>query len=225
MRHFLRSHSPDILCCQEFHPDPRELIDQVLVNHERVENSFPGWAVGNNIYWNTTLFEKSEYGAEDIEVLEIHKHRHLAWVRLTFRAFPKQSLLVSTAHLTWNGNELEAQGGGNPRYQEAIRIVKALESLALPGEPILFMGDLNDHNHPVLILREAGFRDSFSALLRDTKITHPSVPESGMSPQVLDWIFHKGPLKPMNSEVIDFLKEGIPPSDHKPVLATYRLLE
>lgn len=226
MRHFLRSHFPDILCLQEFHPEPRELIDQVLVEHERVDDSFPGWSVGNNIYWNTSLFDKSESGAEDIEVLETHKNRYLAWVRLRFRASPEQSLLVATAHLTWDGNEIESKGGANPRYQETIRVVKALKSLAGEEEPTLFMGDLNDDNHPVLILKKAGFCDSFSALLRNTEVTHPSMSfEVGMPPQSLDWIFHKGPLKPMTSEVVDFFKEGVPPSDHKPVLATYRLLE
>jgi hypothetical protein len=40
----------------------------------------------------------------------------------------------------------------------------------------------------------------------------------------LDWMLHRGPIQPMTGDVADSHLDGMPPSDHKPVLTTYRLL-
>jgi endonuclease/exonuclease/phosphatase (EEP) superfamily protein YafD len=39
----------------------------------------------------------------------------------------------------------------------------------------------------------------------------------------IDWMFHRGPIWPMLAEVVDFFEGDIAPSDHKPIIATYRL--
>ena len=98
-----------------------------------------------------------------------------------------------------------------------------LAEITNQDEPVLFMGDLNDYVHPIRILREDGFVDSFSGLGRTSPITIPAMPTAKGTPQTIDWIFHKGALRPMTSEVVDFFAGDIAPSDHKPVLATYSI--
>ena len=109
------------------------------------------------------------------------------------------------------------------RYKQAQETVRVLAEITNRDEPIQFMGDLNDYVHPIRILREAGFVDSFSGLGRTSPITIPAIPTAKGTPQTIDWIFHKGALRPMTSEVVDFFAGDIAPSDHKPVLATYSI--
>lgn len=53
--------------------------------------------------------------------------------------------------------------------------------------------------------------------------THPAPPTATGIPQVLDRMFHRGPIRAMNSHVGDFFDGEIAPSDHKPVVTTYAL--
>lgn len=221
LRRFLELHRPDILCLQELRPATRAVIDQVLAGHQRVEDPFEGWIREGNIYFNRELFSEAAHGAEDVGILE--EARRLFWVRLACRFAAGRTLVVSTAHFTWTGHEIEKNGGPSPRYRQAQRTVGALNSVAPDPQPLLFMGDLNDFEHPIRILREGGLRDCFGALGRDTRFTHPASPTAHGTPQSIDWIFHRGPLRPMTSEVVDFFLDDLSPSDHKPVLATYSL--
>ena len=222
LRKFLEYHRPDILCVQELHPVTRDLLDGVLETHQRVEDPFEGWLREGAIYWNGELFDLVEYGAEDIGLFK--KLRRLFWVRLHFRgAGGQHTLFVSTAHYTWTGNELEKTEGINPRLSQAEKTVAALNRLAPSSEPLLFMGDLNDFMHPLRILREGGLTDSFEALGRYASPTWPATPIVQGAPELNDWILHRGPIRPMTSGVVDFYVGDWPPSDHKPITATYRL--
>jgi endonuclease/exonuclease/phosphatase (EEP) superfamily protein YafD len=222
LKRFLELHQPDILCLQELRPETRAVIDAVLPGHRRVEDKFEGWIREGNIYFNTDLFTEMAHGAEDIGMIE--EARRLFWVRLACRFAAGRSLCVSTAHYTWIGDKTEREGGASPRPTQARRTVQALKSVATATEPVLFMGDLNDFGNPIRILCEGGLCDCFSALGRDTRYTHPANPTSHGTPQSIDWIFHRGPVRPMTSEVVDYYLEDLAPSDHKPVLATYRLV-
>ncbi len=222
LKQFLEYHQPDILCLQELRPETRNLIDEVLTGHQRIDDPFAGWKREGNIYFNRELFERVKHGAEDIGLFE--EARRLFWVQLRFRFNPKRTLFVSTVHYTWAGNEQEKNGGVNPRYAQAQRTVEVLRRLVPNTEPLLFMGDLNDFVHPIRILRESGLCDSFAGLGRHTDYTHPASPTAQGTPQSIDWIFHRGPIRPMTSEVVDFYLNDLAPSDHKAVLATYRLV-
>lgn len=220
---YLEYHRPDILGVQELRPVTRNLIDLVLHTHQRVEDPFEGWLQEGNIYWNTDMFELVEYGAEGIGIFE--EFRRLFWVCLRFRGLEDQPpLFVATAHYTWTGNDLEIKEAINPRVAQARQTVAALDQLVSQTEPLLFMGDLNDFMHPLRILRQGGLTDSFTALGRDTSPTWPASPIAHGTPELDDWILHRGPIQPMTSEVIDFYYGDLPPSDHKPLVATYRLV-
>ncbi len=218
LRAFVRLAPPDILCIQELRPQTRDVLDEELRSHARVEDPFEGWTMEGTIYWNERMFEYAEHGAEQIGMLE--ELRRLFWARLRVREY-NRTILVATAHYTYQGNKREATEGYSPRLDQARSTVTALDRLARPNEPVLFMGDLNDSVNPIKLLRAAGFADSFTGIGRIPTPTHPAVPTATGSPQVLDWQFSRGPIRCLGSEVVDFFVNDIAPSDHKPVSAVY----
>jgi endonuclease/exonuclease/phosphatase family metal-dependent hydrolase len=215
-------HRPDILCLQELCSQSRDLLDQVLENHQRVDDPFEGWIREGNIYWNRSLFELVEYGAEEVGILE--QWRRLFWARLRPRTTDAPTFLVATAHYTWPGNNKELADRVNVRTAQALNTVDALDRLAAPPSPLLFMGDLNDHYSPLKVLQEAGLTNCFTALGRIPQVTRPTIPTAVHTPEAVDWMLHRGPLQPMTCDVVDFFVGDVAPSDHKPMLTTYRLM-
>jgi endonuclease/exonuclease/phosphatase family metal-dependent hydrolase len=223
LRQFMLLHQPDILCVQELCPPSRDLLDRVLTTHQRVDDPFEGWTTEGNIYWNQVLFKLVQYGAEELGMLE--RRRRLFWVQLQPRFADTPTLWITTAHYTWPGNSQERQDQINIRTTQAHNTVKALDQLTARSAPLLFMGDLNDYYSPLKVLREeAGLMDCFTALGRIPQITRPTFPTDAHTPAVIDWMLHRGPLQPMSCEVVDFFVGDVAPSDHKPLLTTYRLL-
>ncbi|MBL8995319.1 MAG: endonuclease/exonuclease/phosphatase family protein [Spirochaetia bacterium] len=221
LRAFARIHRPDILCLQELQSDSRLVLDETLAEtHARVNDSFEGWAREGNIYWNKDLFEAKEFGVVDIGMIETL--RRLFWVRLALRDGSGRSLLVSTAHYTWPGHPDLVASGKNARIPQAHATLEALARLRKSDEPQLFMGDLNDSELIVRILREGGLVDCFEALGRSSRATWPAMPTEKGAPTTLDWMFHVGSLKVRSAEVVDFFIGELAPSDHKPVLASYQ---
>lgn len=229
LRALLELRDPDLLSVQELRPESRDLVDEVLSGHERVDDPAPGWAREGNIWWRREVFELFEYGAEDVGHRE--RHRRLFWVRLRPRGAPDAPpLLYSTAHLTWQGNARERADDVNPRVAQARRVGAELQRLAGDG-PCVFTVDINDVARPVWAMREAGFADSFNGLGVPSPVTHPAVPlfdADGLArasvPKVLDWQFYRGEgLRPRCSEVVEFCYSGRAPSDHKPVVVTYAM--
>ena len=111
----------------------------------------------------------------------------------------------------------------NVRVEQAERTVEILDRLAHDEEPVLFMGDLNDDWHPLTVLREAGFTDSFMALGQMPVATHPALPLADCPPRIYDWMLHRGPIRPILTAVVDAYVGDLPGSDHKPVATTYRV--
>lgn len=234
LRAVLELTGPDVLCIQELRPASREVIDAALPTHDRVEDELPGWTCEGTIYWRRALFDLVEHGAEPLG--QLSPERRLFWVRLRHRP-TGSTVLVSTAHFTWQGNPREREEGVSPRVAEARRTVEALERLApAPDadaddddgereerEPVLFMGDLNDTVNAIRILRAGGFVDSFTASGSPLVPTHPARPTADGTPQVLDWQFHRGPIRAMTSHVGEYFRGDLAPSDHKPVVVTYAI--
>lgn len=227
LRAFFGTRDADILAVQELRPETCAVLDELLPRHARIEDEFGGWTRASNIWWRTDLFRLVDFGAEDIGIRK--RLRRLFWVKLA--PLPLESgvsLLVSTAHYTWPGDSEEESTGFNPRIRQAELTVEALGRLAGRG-PCLFMGDLNDHHHPVRVLRGAGFQDCFTALGRSSPVTSPVLPltrpSDNVSPQdvpkVIDFQFHRGALRVRSAEVGEFFLKQVAPSDHKPVVATY----
>ncbi len=221
LRRFLQLHRPDILCAQELTPAICETISEALPVLHRVDDAFPGWVDEGNIFWNSDLFKLVEYGAEDIDIIE--EERRLFWVRLARES--GETLVVATAHFSWTGNPREMNENMNVRVGQAERAAEALDRLANELEPVLFMGDFNDYIHPLRVLRIAGFDDSFSAVSRQPNMTYPAFPMTNQPPELLDWMMHKGPIRPALTSAIDFHLRQVAPSDHKPVMTVYVLAD
>jgi len=49
----------------------------------------------------------------------------------------------------------------------------------------------------------------------------PAFPISYQVPELLDWMMHRGRIRPTLTSVVDFHVRSVPPSDHKPILTTY----
>ncbi len=173
------------------------------------------------MFWNSDLFDLVEYGAEDIG--QLAENQRLFWVRLAVES--GATLVVATAHFTWTGNIREITEQINVRVGEAEAAAERLDDLVRPDEPLLLMGDFNDYIHPIRMLRMAGFDDSFMALGLEPVITFPAFPIPHQPPELVDCMMHRGPIRPTLTSVVDFYAQGFPPSDHKPVLTTYRLDE
>jgi endonuclease/exonuclease/phosphatase family metal-dependent hydrolase len=218
---FLELNRPDVLCIQELSPDACDLIGDTLPRMQHVEDPFPRWTEEGNVFWNTDLFELVDYGAQGIGTLE--EMRRLFWVRLA-RGFGS-TLVVATAHFSSTGNIREITERINVRVEQAEAAAASLDELVRPDEPVLFMGDFNDFIHPLRILRLSGFDDSFMALGRVPDITYPALPIAQQPPELLDWMMHRGPIRPTLTSVVDFHVGFVPPSDHKPISTTYMLLD
>jgi endonuclease/exonuclease/phosphatase (EEP) superfamily protein YafD len=222
LQRFTQQALPDLYCLQELQADSRQALDEVLAaTHERVEDPFEGWTREGNLYWNTQMFERVEHGAEQIGIWE--EFRRLFWARLRLKDGSGRTVFVSTAHFTWGGNPIELETERNVRVAQARQAVDALNRLQQPGEPQLFMGDLNDAGRPIQVLREGGFSDCFMPLGQMPVHTWPAMPTAKGPQQTIDWIMFRGAVRPMAAYIVDYYDGDLAPSDHKPVLATFAL--
>jgi endonuclease/exonuclease/phosphatase family metal-dependent hydrolase len=223
LRAMLRARRPDVYAVQELRPATRAVIDAELDQHHRVVDNGRGWSHESSIWWNADMFTEVEHGALDvgIGVDDVHRDRRLFWVRLSCR--DGATVLVSTAHFCFPGTRRELEEHINPRIAQSEAVGAALAELGLPGEPVLFMGDLNESWHVLRVLHGAGLSDSYSALGVVPPPTWPTVPTwpQPTAPWVIDFQFHRGRVRALTTEVVDFFDGDIAPSDHKPVVTTY----
>lgn len=218
----LRGRRPDVLALQEVRSDTLELVTGTLPEHDRIHDDFPGWEQESNVLWDRRLFAWEAHGAEPIGQLE--ELRRLFWVRLRPVAGQSPDLVVACAHYSYPDNPEESAGRVNVRVGQAHETVRALDRVA-GDAPCLLMGDLNDYRHPLRILVEGGFQHAPGALGVTLKPTHPAFPTAWDTPQVIDWQLHRGALRPMCTEVVDYFVGDLAPSDHKPLVTVYALDE
>lgn len=232
MRALYELRAPDLLATQETRPWSRNLLDAAMPGHTRVLDDFLGWETQSNLWWNRELFDEVEHGAEDVGIHDAGAR--LFWVRLRVRE-QKQTILWTTAHLSYSGNTAEVETGVNQRTPQARRVVEELGRLGEEDEPVFFASDTNAIATAIWVIGNAGYLDSFSALNRQAPPTHPVVPNpfretvgTPKSPvasphKTIDYIFFRGPVRPRTAEVVEFFDRGIAPSDHYPVASTFTL--
>lgn len=221
----LLARRPDVLCVQELRPQLGEFIDIELPAHRRVVGDERGWSHEGNIWWDADRFEHLEHGASPFGAME--RDRRVFWVRLRHLSVERE-LVVATVHLTWLGGSRELESGVNPRLEQTRAVVRVLDDVAADG-PCLVMGDLNDPVVPPRVLGESGFADAWGALGVVPLPTFPAFPLSTegsrrppfLPPSTLDWQFHRGPIRPLMTEVVDQPRRGIAPSDHRPLHTLY----
>ena len=223
---FLKSFNPDLLCLQELQQTSRDFIDATLQSHRRVDDPYRGWTTESNIYWRDALFAHVEHGIEDVGIPD--GDRRLFWVRLKIRGLDR-TVLVATAHLTSQRNKVECDTGQSPRVSQIRNIIQALKRLNQAGEPLFFMGDMNDPVHPPRLLHEAGYPSCFAALGVQAPPTYHCYPTADVPPgdrvvnQCIDWLVANKHARAVAAAVPHFYLEDAAPSDHWPVHAVYEI--
>ena len=226
LRGFLQTFDPDVLCLQELQPESRGFIDEALPAHKRVDDDFRGWTTESNIYRRDALFTRVEHGIEDAGIPD--GSRRLFWVRLKARDLDRH-VLVATAHLTSQRNKVESETGQSPRIEQIRRIISALKRLNQPGEPLFFMGDMNDAVHPPRMLHEAGYVSCFAALGVQSPPTYQCYPTADVPVgnrvvnQCIDWLVANREARAVSAAVPHFYLADAAPSDHWPVQAVYEI--
>ncbi len=226
LRGFLETFDPDILCLQELQQPSRDFIDATLAGHRRVDDPYPGWTTEGNIYWRDSLFARVEHGIEDAAIPD--GDRRLFWARLNVRTLDR-TILVATAHLTSQRNKIECETGQSPRVAQIRSIIAALARLNREGEPLFFMGDMNDPVHPPRLLQEAGYKSCFASLGVQAPPTYQCYPTADVQPgervvnQCIDWLVANEHARAVAAAVPHFFLQDAAPSDHWPVHAVYEI--
>lgn len=227
LRQFCETYRPDVLGTQELSEQSRDLIDDVLPEHARVEDDFPGWTTEGNIWWNDRLFERVTHGAEDIGI-EAPGDRRLFWVRLRLRDRP-QTFWIGDVHLTAADTRKELDEGWNSRVTETKRAIAAIGRLVTANEPALLLGDFNDALAPLAQLFANGYHSCFAKLAQLPPPTMPAFTDRllayGFSSSfVYDWIVANDGARPLAVSSPHVFADHMPPSDHWPIHAVYELV-
>jgi endonuclease/exonuclease/phosphatase family metal-dependent hydrolase len=223
---FLKSFNPDLLCLQELQQTTRDFIDGALPSHRRVDDPYRGWTTESNIYWRDAVFAHVEHGIEEVGIPD--GDRRLFWARLKIRGLDR-TVLVATAHLTSQRNKVECDTGQSPRVGQIRHIIQALKRLNQAGEPLFFMGDMNDPVHPPRLLHEAGYPSCFAALGVQAPPTYHCYPTADVPPgdrvvnQCIDWLVANKHARAVAASVPHFYLKDAAPSDHWPVHAVYEI--
>lgn len=227
----------DILLLQEVRPVLLETVRRALPHHALVvEDGLLGWTHEGTIAYDTRRWDKVEAGAEAVGMKE--PHRRLFWARLALRPeraheFPGvTTVLVATAHFSWQGQVEEHSSDVNLRKLSARATAAFLTKHARPAEPVIFGGDLNESYWPRHILWRHGLLDCFYQLHQPCRPTHPARPsgdldEDYLADDALDWLHSNAAAPARHARVVTDLathSNGLSPSDHRPVVAAFALL-
>jgi len=226
---FLNTFQADVFCLQECCSEVLDIFDKTLITHDRIRDTFAGWTVEGNMYWNKSVFSYVSHGTVDIGLIETN--RRLFWVKLKSIA-TGFVLVVGNCHYTWEGAQAEEDTGFSKRVDYSNKTAEWLKKFESDAgvDAVTFAGDLNDRYHPRRILRDkAGYVDSMGQLRLPMQTTWPTPSfrfeetEYGGCDFSCDWIFsHPSQLPVIGSQVLYYAKQSIYPSDHFPVLAFFQ---
>lgn len=222
IKEFFSIYKPDFLCIQELRGPTQKLLDDVLIGYNRIEDSFVGWKNESNIYYNSELISELEHGRIDLNMPE--ENRGLFYLRVKVKEFDK-NLLISTAHLTHQGNADEINTSYSYRQNEANLIAQNLNKLVKNDEGAIVCGDFNDPFHPERIISEkTNFVEVFRTLHQEAPVTFccTSLSEEYYLVESIDKIMHNQNLQPIIATSPRLaLSKGI--SDHYPVMAMFEI--
>lgn len=220
---FLKLHKTDFICIQEIRKETISLLDSLLVNYSRVEDRDIGWLQETNIYYNNELFEEIEHGKISLEMPEVD--RGLFYIRVICKK-TGDKLLISTVHLTHQGNADEIATGLSYRHKESILLSEAINALSKEGEGVILCGDFNDPFLPVKIISEkTPLNEVFRTLYVESPITFPNsqISDEYYLVESIDKIMHNDNLKPLMATSPKLATPLNLVSDHFPVMAMFEV--
>lgn len=178
-------------------------------------------------------------------LIDIGNGREIAFLDTWLHHLPRYSIDIKEGKLS--ADEL-IEAEGETRYAEVQAILKEVEVMSFSKDtPVFFVGDFNSGSHldwtentkgihfdyavewPVSkAVIDAGFIDSFRTLHIDplqhpgitwTPIAATSTRRYGLRDRI-DYIYYRGPVKPIESKVIDYHPVMFP-SDHAAVISVF----
>ncbi|MDR1172660.1 MAG: endonuclease/exonuclease/phosphatase family protein [Bacteroidales bacterium] len=225
----IRKKNPDIICCQEV----------LKVQDQDMRNSFPGFGVFgfegpemdafpegyHGIAKNIIMYSKKRYefissgcywlsetpliaGSKSWDTA---RARHCNWMRLRDKNANREFRIINT-HLDHVAQVAR---------EKQVRMIMDESKQYREDFPQLFTGDFNSDakNEVIKGMKAGGWTDTYAAIHGDVD-PGPAVhgfkgPDSkpGRNGRI-DFIFSKGPVKPLASEIIKDSVNGKYPSDH-----------
>lgn len=146
---------------------------------------------------------------------EIPRPRMVTWGRL--REVSGREILILNTHLPYGRNADLA------RRESALLVLRQIAALP-PNLPLFLTGDFNSSP-------EGEVYAQFAGTLEDAWTTAPeTIGPAGtlhgfgrISGRRIDWILHRNVRRPLRIETVTHTSGGLFPSDHYPVVATFRL--
>lgn len=184
--------------------------------------------------------EQIFYRKDKFELIKKYEHNwpsttnSFSLLKLQHKATGKK-LIVANAHLNWQGHgawTAETGPGPNTRADQMNDVAEAVSKMQNGKEiPIIIMGDLNDVHAPLKVAHERlQVKPSFLLMSPPAVAPHtcptpcgdPCEEIDSWAAKTYDWVLSKG-LAVLETNRIEFNLDGVYPSDHYPVSATYSL--
>ncbi len=219
-------HHPDLLGTQEIFPEQTEFL---LERNSDFECFGRGRFGDDRDKHNKIFFNRRRFSLEDCgdvwfsrtpEIAgssdwNIPRPRMVTWGRL--REVSGAEILILNTHLPYGREAVEA------RRESALVVLRQIAAMPT-GLPLFLTGDFNS-------APDSEIYTLLTGSLEDAWKTAPETigPEGTLhafgriSGRRLDWILHRGIGRPVKTETITHTWQGLYPSDHYPVLATFLL--
>lgn len=230
VQQLIESHSPDILGTQEGLYHQLKDLEKDLKAYRWIGLGREGGSRGEfmAVFYKLDRLEPIEYDhywlSDTPDVIGSATwgntvRRMVTWVKFRDLAVKQDFYFVNT-HFD---HQVE-----NARRKSAELLLERTKKLGT-NLPVIVTGDFNSPAgasgaYETLVGPEK-FSDSFDSVKRTTDRTqtfngfHYPAPKEGAR---IDWILFRGPIQPLEIEIDDFAEESQYPSDHFPVIATFR---
>jgi len=211
----------DIFALQECTPGCHYLVSQALVGFEPV--------VSDPLNQEQIFFKRST-----LRMLQQHQQllpgsegtdgNHMTLARFAVGA--DTTFVLANTHLSWQGG---SQNGYNERYPQMEAVCRAVQDLSEEDKAQFVCGDLNDIYAPLAAAHTTlGALPSFTQVgmvaphTLPTPAVDPRTEIDNFASKTYDWILSTGATV-LSTERLDYQLDGVYPSDHYPVAATYCL--
>ncbi|WP_158293192.1 endonuclease/exonuclease/phosphatase family protein [Tamlana fucoidanivorans] len=231
----INKYQPDVIATQEGLKEQIDFLEAQLPDYVMVGEGRQG---GDDDEHMAIFYRRDKFRLRELNSFALSKTpevlgsgpdinpRIVTWVRLAYKNIPEEEVgypYPEDYRGHWENNKefyvfnTHFFNGHEPlgRLNAAIMIKEKLEELYQFGswennKPIFLMGDFNcqpkSEPHQIFVGEDKFLKDPNT--IHDTKI---------------DWILFKGNVEAQSYKELDYNINGVYPSDHKPILVTFRV--